>query len=110
MLTPRPFNIYFNLKNTITFICKCIAIIYLFLTLSFHRGFSTGSSAVILDIDSCDSSFLHYYDYNVVSIFILNITDDCSIRTALQCSHESDAAVECVGELTSRPGNDFYHD
>ena len=78
------------------------------LTISSHRGFSPGSSAVILDIDYCRSTSYYYYYYDNNN-YLLNFTEDCSIHTALQCSHDSDAAVECVGEWTNIPGSDFCH-
>ena len=65
---------------------------------------------MILDIDYCYGSLSqYYYRYNIDNSNVLNFTEDCSIRTALQCSHDSDAAVECVGEWTNRPGSDFYY-
>ena len=101
-------NIRLVILHTITFICIAITAITLHLTFSSHRGFSPGGSDVILDIDYCDSAYRYYYYDN--TIYRLNFIDDCSIQTGLQCSHDSDAAVECVGEWTNKPGNDFcYH-
>ena len=74
-----------------------IIVITLHLAISSHRGFFPGSSAVILDIDYCYGSNPYYYNYYFVNSNVLNFTDDCSIRTALQCSHDRDAAVVCVG-------------